>query len=121
MSGIRYPPRNLSAPNLKGQVENTNHSYPIKLAQALNDLREQKQLCDVIISIQGEAFHAHKAVLASASSYFMAMFTSGFKESTEKEITLDGSAEVFQVLLHFAYTGRHLNATKSYTFCGGTA
>ncbi|XP_072027827.1 kelch-like protein 28 [Amphiura filiformis] len=81
------------------------HSYPRQLSQALNDLREENQLCDIIINVGGRAFNAHKAVLAASSSYFKAMFTSGFKESTEKEISIEGNPDVFKVLIHYAYTG----------------
>ena len=34
------------------------------------------------------------------------MFTSGFKESSEREIKLEGHAEIFRVILQFAYTGK---------------
>ena len=72
----------------------------------LNDLREQNQLCDILIKVGRRSFHAHKAVLASASSYFNAMFTSGFKETNQSEVTIDGNPTAFYVLLQFAYTGR---------------
>ena len=77
------------------------------LGIALNELRVQNQLCDVVINVGGRAFPAHKAVLAVRSSYFVAMFTSGFKESTQDDINItDGAADVFEILLHSAYTGR---------------
>ena len=76
-----------------------------KLSQALNDMRKENQLCDIVIRVGGRAFSAHKAVLAACSSYFMAMFTSGFKESTESEINIEGKAEIFELLLEHAYTG----------------
>ena len=79
--------------------------YAVKLASALNDLRKQSQLCDVVVNISGRAFHAHKAVLAASSTYFMSMFTSGFKESTESEVTIEGNPDIFQTLLEYAYTG----------------
>lgn len=80
--------------------------YPKSVMQRLKEQREENhQLCDVVIHVGGEAFHAHKAVLAAKSSYFMAMFTSGFKESTEKEIQLEGDADIFKVLLQYVYTG----------------
>ncbi|XP_072041306.1 kelch-like protein 28 [Amphiura filiformis] len=85
--------------------EAMNHSYPGQLSQALNDLREENQLCDIIINVGGRAFNAHKAVLAASSSYYKAMFTSGFKESTEKEINIEGNPGIFKVLIHYAYTG----------------
>ncbi|XP_072041315.1 kelch-like protein 38 [Amphiura filiformis] len=92
---FRRPPKN----------EAMDHSYASQLSQALNDLREENQLCDIIINVGGRAFNAHKAVLAASSSYYKAMFTSGFKESTEKEISIEGNPDVFKVLIDFAYTG----------------
>ncbi|XP_072013099.1 kelch-like protein 12 [Amphiura filiformis] len=75
------------------------------LVKGLCDLRKQNQLCDVTINVGGRVFHAHKNVLAARSCYFLAMFTSGFKESTQNEISIDGKAEIFEKLLDFAYTG----------------
>ncbi|XP_072051897.1 actin-binding protein IPP-like [Amphiura filiformis] len=80
--------------------------YTSKLAGALNDLRKQKQLCDIIINVGGKAFHAHKNVLAAFSNYFLAMFTSGFREATENEVNIDGKAEIFEDLLEYVYTGK---------------
>ena len=80
-------------------------SHIYELSQALNNLRKQSQLCDITINISGRSFQAHKNVLAACSSYFMAMFTSGFKESSQSEISIDEDPEVFEVLLEFIYTG----------------
>ena len=88
-----------------------NQNYSRVLLKGLNTLREQNHLCDIIIKVGQRSFHAHKVVLASASSYFKAMFTSGFKETSEGEISIDGSPMAFEVLLQFAYTGR-LNADR---------
>ncbi|XP_072013100.1 kelch-like protein 38 [Amphiura filiformis] len=79
--------------------------YSMELVKGLCDLRKQNKLCDVTIYVGGRAFHAHKNVLAARSCYFLAMFTSGFKESTQNEISIDGKAEIFEKLLDFAYTG----------------
>ncbi len=75
------------------------------LLQSLCKLQEQNQLCDVTINVGGRTFSAHKAVLAACGDYFLAMFTSGFKERLDQEITISGSACAFQLLLHFAYKG----------------
>ena len=74
-----------------------NHEYPGQLSQSLYELRKSNHLCDVVVHVGGRAFHAHRAVLAACSSYYLAMFTSGFKESTQSEITIDGDAEIFEV------------------------
>ena len=81
------------------------HTHLRNLSRALNELQTQNQFCDIVINVGGRAFNAHKAVLASCSSYFTAMFTSGFKESTQSKIDIEGKAEIFEVLLEFAYTG----------------
>ena len=88
-----------------------NDEYSGELLEGLNSLREQNQLCDVIINVGGREFPAHKAVLAAKSSYFTTMFTSGFQESIQREIKIDGNPEAFDMLLEFAYTGK-VNVTK---------
>ncbi|XP_072044625.1 kelch-like protein 25 [Amphiura filiformis] len=87
--------------------------YPEELLKGLNNLREQNQLCDVIVSVGGKSFHAHKTVLAATGDYFLAMFTSGFRESSDKKIKIDGSAAAFEILLNFAYTGKVGNSQVS--------
>ena len=39
------------------------------------ELRQQKQLCDVVIHIGSSEFSAHRVILAAASPYFKSMFT----------------------------------------------
>ena len=91
-----------------------NDEYSGELLQGLNSLREQNQLCDVIIKVGGREFPAHKAILAAKSSYFTTMFTSGFKESSQREISINGNPEAFDVLVEYAYTGT-VNVTKLKT------
>ena len=86
-------------------MKGSEKGYTHKLAEALNGLRKGNELCDIVIRMGGRAFRAHKAVLAASSSYFRAMFTSGFRESTQEEITIDGKPEIFDVMLDYAYTG----------------
>ena len=56
----------------------------------LNDLRKSKDLCDVVIKVGSETYHAHRVVLASKSPYFLGMFKSNMVESQQTEITLTG-------------------------------
>ena len=73
----------------------------------LMNLQKDGLLCDVEVIVEGESFNAHKAVLASCSDFFKAMFSSGFKESHQNEVSLDiGKADDFRVLLECAYTGK---------------
>ena len=55
--------------------------FHANLVEALNQLKIQKHLCDVIIICDNERFDAHKIVLAAASEYFYAMFAGGMAES----------------------------------------
>ncbi|XP_053438360.1 kelch-like protein 26 [Nycticebus coucang] len=44
--------------------------HSTSLLQGLATLRSQGQLLDVVLTINREAFHAHKVVLAACSDYF---------------------------------------------------
>ena len=59
---------------------NLKEKHMRNLGTSLNDMRKQNTFCDVIIHVGGKSFSAHKTVLAASCSYFMTMFTSGFKE-----------------------------------------
>ncbi|XP_043662343.1 kelch-like protein 10 isoform X1 [Drosophila teissieri] len=41
----------------------------------LNELREENLLCDAQISVGGDVFNVHRAIMCSCSSYFRAQFT----------------------------------------------
>ncbi len=89
----------------KGECILSHENYTNDLASHLNQLRKAETLCDVTIIINQRRFPAHKTVLCAASSYFSAMFTSGFQESSQSEIKIEGNSEAFDRLLNFAYTG----------------
>ena len=80
--------------------------YTRKLVEAFGNFKKQNQLCDIAVNIGGRMFHTHKVVLAANSKYFLAMFTSGFKEKSEREVKIEGNPEIFEVLLDFLYTGK---------------
>eukprot|EP00117_Sycon_ciliatum_P050731 scpid86555/ scgid35777/ Kelch-like protein 3 len=54
----------------------------------LNELRCYPTLCDVTLIAGGSRLTAHRAILASASHYFLAMFTSGMKEGRAAEVEI---------------------------------
>ncbi|CAL4126360.1 unnamed protein product, partial [Meganyctiphanes norvegica] len=73
--------------------------------QGLNDMRNNGHFCDVTLSVDGQTFPVHKAVLASFSPYFRAMFLSNLAESQQEHITLSGvDAGMVSLLLDYAYT-----------------
>lgn len=83
----------------------TMANYTARLIETLHQMQKDNQLCDITINVSGSSFHAHKAVLAAASNYFMTMFTSDFKERNETNICIEGDPQIFECLLNFAYTG----------------
>eukprot|EP01113_Clastostelium_recurvatum_P007414 TRINITY_DN13456_c0_g1_i2.p1 TRINITY_DN13456_c0_g1~~TRINITY_DN13456_c0_g1_i2.p1 ORF type:complete len:433 (-),score=102.55 TRINITY_DN13456_c0_g1_i2:92-1303(-) len=87
------------------QVHNTA-DFKDKLVWLMNDA----EFSDITLIIrQGSTvhrIHAHRCVLAVWSPVFRTMFTSGMKESREKEVPLDGvDYEDFHSFLSFMYYG----------------
>ena len=81
----------------------------------MNEFRDANILCDVTICVGGKTFNAHRTVLAAASPYFKALFSSKLNgtsaggiasESECKPIILtDIDAECMNNLLKYIYTG----------------
>ncbi|XP_049790542.1 kelch-like protein 26 isoform X3 [Schistocerca nitens] len=96
---------------LQDRPLNTVHfespSHTGTLLCGLNTLRSKGLLLDVTLVAEGEAFQAHRVVLASCSDYFRAMFTDAMRESRQSEICLNGvTAAGMRLLLDYAYTSR---------------
>lgn len=90
-------------------------------SSVLGSLNEQRLLghyCDVSILVQGQAFKAHRAVLAASSLYFRDLFSSGTDSSSSSSSSSPSSSQAvfelpssvtptcFQQILSFCYTGR---------------
>ncbi|XP_069006334.1 zinc finger and BTB domain-containing protein 7A isoform X1 [Embiotoca jacksoni] len=82
--------------------------FPEHSADILGSLNKQRLnglLCDVLLVTQDREFPAHRSVLASCSSYFHKLFTSGAAADQQNIYTIDFvSAEALGALLDFAYT-----------------
>lgn len=88
-----------------GEMKFSISKYPREALDIMNMMKQNQILCDVQLIVAGEIFHAHKIVLASASPYFKAMFTSGMKESDMSKITLQGVCpNTMGFLLYFIYS-----------------
>ncbi|XP_059609563.1 kelch-like protein 26 [Phlebotomus argentipes] len=82
-------------------------SHTNTLLNGLNELRLNGHLIDITLTANGRSFRAHRAVLASCSEYFRAMFTDAMKESQQHEISLNGvTAAGIELLLEYAYTSK---------------
>uniref|UniRef100_A0A182QFF8 BTB domain-containing protein n=1 Tax=Anopheles farauti TaxID=69004 RepID=A0A182QFF8_9DIPT len=80
-----------------------NNIHTQRSFEAMNMMREQNLLCDVVLVAEGIEIPAHKMVLASCSPYFYAMFT-GFEESRQDRITLQGvDPRALQLLIEYVY------------------
>ena len=65
------------------------------------------QFSDVVFNVDGREFPAHKSILSVRCEVLAAMFQDPTKENSTHQVKIeDIEPEVFQVLLHFLYTGR---------------
>ncbi|XP_029002800.1 zinc finger and BTB domain-containing protein 7A isoform X2 [Betta splendens] len=82
--------------------------FPEHSADILGSLNKQRLsglLCDVLLVTQDGEFPAHRSVLASCSSYFHKLFTSGAAADQQNIYNIDFvAAEALGALLDFAYT-----------------
>ncbi|XP_039947409.1 LOW QUALITY PROTEIN: kelch-like protein 28 [Hirundo rustica] len=77
-----------------------------QLLQGLNLLRQQRELCDVVLRVGEAKIHAHKVVLASISPYFKAMFTGNLSEKENAEVEFQCVDEAaLRAIVEYAYTG----------------
>lgn len=66
-------------------------------------------MCDCTIRLDGkeEEYQAHRAVLASASEFFLNAFTSGMQEDAERCVTIPANyTTLFDKIYQFCYSGR---------------
>jgi len=79
---------------------------PSDLGQHLGGLLAAKEGADVTFQVAGEAFCAHRCVLAARSPVFKAELFGAMKEGTSTPVVRvdDMEADVFRALLHFVYT-----------------
>ena len=79
-----------------------------ELLERLDILRNNESFCDVTIAVKDKEFKAHRAVLAAASPFFLALLTSDMKERNEQLIKVDleeATESVVEDALKYLYTG----------------
>ncbi|EDO30828.1 predicted protein [Nematostella vectensis] len=95
----------LRSRNVLGSHENEAFSV-------FKELRDDGELLDVTLHVQGEEIKAHRVVLAACSPYFRAMLTTGFAETFMSTIPLHECDPVgVQSIVEYFYSKR-LTITK---------
>ncbi|XP_029304771.1 zinc finger and BTB domain-containing protein 16-A isoform X2 [Cottoperca gobio] len=83
-----------------GMIQLQNPNHPTGLLQKANQMRLAGTLCDVVIMVDSQEFHAHRTVLACTSKMFEILF-----HRSSQHYTLDFlSPKTFQQILEYAYT-----------------
>lgn len=83
-----------------GMLQLHNPTHPSTLLQRANQMRLTGTLCDVIITVDGQEFPAHRTVLACTSKMFEILF-----HRSSLRYALDFlSPKTFQQILEYAYT-----------------
>ncbi|XP_065205322.1 speckle-type POZ protein-like isoform X2 [Planococcus citri] len=79
-------------------------------------LLEDHRLSDVVLSVNGEEYPAHKLVLTARSPVFAAMFDHNVKENEENRVYIDDmDGKVVSEMLRFIYTGKCENLRELAT------
>ena len=95
---------NLTGSGQDNRPQYKNSSHPQRAFGQLSCMRDDSLLTDVTLIAAGYEVKAHKAVLASCSPYFYAMFT-GFDEKNKSKIILrDVDPEALKLLVNYVYT-----------------
>jgi hypothetical protein len=96
-------------PELNLKYENLN-THAIQTLKCLDAMRKERQLCDVILTVEGHELFAHRALLSCHSNYFFELFLNEENEiATKKQIyyQIDGLAYAcLKLILQFIYRGR---------------
>ncbi|NWV62361.1 ZBT16 protein, partial [Malurus elegans] len=83
-----------------GLIQLQNPCHPTGLLHKANQMRLAGTLCDVVILVDSQEFHAHRTVLACTSKMFEILF-----HRNSQHYTLDFlSPKTFQQILEYAYT-----------------
>lgn len=83
-----------------GVLQLHNPTHPSTLLQRANQMRLAGTLCDVIITVDGQEFPAHRTILACTSKMFEILF-----HRSSLRYALDFlSPKTFQQILEYAYT-----------------
>ncbi|CAG5115811.1 unnamed protein product [Candidula unifasciata] len=94
---------------MSGMLSATSVDWANKIrCNVVDGLRQSFQdgiFTDIEIEVSDSVFRCHKVFLCAISDYFLAMFTSGMRESVDSRVTIkDLSGSTFKAVLDFYYT-----------------
>ena len=96
-------------PALKLRYETPN-THGVQTLKCLDTMRKERQLCDVILTVEGRELFAHRALLSSHSNYFRELFLNDENErSTKNQVyyEIDSLEYVaLKLIIQFIYQGR---------------
>lgn len=94
--------------NISGQNNTIQFKVPdCKLNEDLLGLFESQKFSDVILSVSGREYYAHKAILAARSPVFAAMFEHEMEEKKQNRVEItDMEHDVLKEMLKFIYSGK---------------
>lgn len=100
----------MESDNLEKDVVQIDDVYRGKLYKSMNQFRKERILCDTVLMVEGEKFHAHRNILAASSPYFLGLFTSELNgvnmDDVVQVVELEGFGEIIMDdLLNYIYTG----------------
>lgn len=83
--------------------------YFPELSQGISKEWAEGKFADIEVIVEDRKFKCHRIILAAMSHYFSTMFKPGFKESTEKSVTIqEMKGDAFQLVLEYIYTGKNI-------------
>ncbi|XP_065203942.1 speckle-type POZ protein-like [Planococcus citri] len=86
---------------------NCGIEMPCDLSENIASLFENQTLTDVILSVNGKEYPAHKVILAARSPVFCAMFKHNTKENELNRVDINDINEaVVEAMLKYIYTGK---------------
>jgi hypothetical protein len=96
-------------PELNLKCENS-HSHGNQTLKCLDAMRKERQLCDVILTVEGHELFAHRALLSCHSNYFFELFLKDENETSPKKqiyYQIDGLEHPsLKLIIQFIYRGR---------------
>ena len=93
------------------EMEYFEREHPRNVFERLSKLRDNGDLCDVILIVNSNEIRAHRIVLAGCSQYFESMFIGEFAEPVNEPVFIEEVDEdSLTALVDFAYTS-HIKLT----------